>query len=486
MAKKSNAIGNTLGQALSEKSRTRSRREKRTSEHERRAETVVRRNDILPDHTIVKLPLVDLHPYANRIRKMSMDDTIEAANIISTYGFLMPIFISRDRKTILDGELRYEAARWLQLTEVPCIIVEDLDPKQERAVRMVLNSLGHRRVWDLEVVRLEVAEIEIEEQPIDLLGFDGIELDQLKEEDEEDATPEEEPEEPRDGPTITRAGDIWMLGEHRLICGDARFESVLSALLGEERVQMLFTDPPYNIAISSIVSTKHREFAHGSGEMSQSEFAQFLSDVLAATKPMMLSGALAFIFMDWRQIEILLRIGRESGFELLNLIAWVKANAGMGNFYRSQHELVAMFKKPGEHKNRIQLGANGRNRANVWFAPGAGTLGSEAREMLKEHPTSKPVQMLADAIIDVTDPGDIILDCFGGSGSTLMAAEKTGRKARLVEIDEAYCDVVLRRWMQATGKDAILEATGQPFVEVAAERLAEDKIDSTDQECDDA
>jgi DNA modification methylase len=469
MAKGSGNIGGTLGTALTQKSRNRARKEKRASEHERRAETIVRRNDILPDHRIVSVPIVELHPYTRRIRKFSLDDTIEAANIISTYGFLLPLFISRDGKTILDGELRYEAARWLQLPEVPCIIVDALEPAMERAVRIALNSLGHRRVWDLEALRLEVAELVIEEQPIDLLGFDSIELDQIVEEEEEPESLEEAEALP-EGPSITRSGDVWIAGTHRLICGDARLRSVLAALLGDERPQLLFTDPPYNIAVSSIVSTRHREFAHGSGEMSESEFGRFLAEVLAVARHVMLDGAIAFMFMDWRQLEILLRVGRENGLELLNLITWVKANAGMGSFYRSQHELVVMFKKPGDHKNRIQLGANGRNRANVWFAPGAGTTGSEAREMLREHPTSKPVQMLADAIIDVTDPDDIILDSFGGSGSTLIAAEQTGRKARLVEIDEIYCDVIVRRWMRMTGEAAVLERTGQTFSEVAAEQ----------------
>lgn len=239
-----------------------------------------------------------------------------------------------------------------------------------------------------------------------------------------------------------------------------------------EQAQLLLTDPPYNIAISSIVSTKHREFAEASGEMSADEFATFLTDFLSASKSVMTDGAIGFVFMDWRQLELLLRAVRMREFELLNLIPWVKANAGMGSLYRSQHELIAMFKTSGTHKNRIELGARGRNRTNVWFAPGAGTMGSEAREMLGKHPTSKPVDMLADAIYDVTDPDDIVLDCFGGSGSTLIAAARTKRRARLIELDPVYCDLIIRRWQKETGKEALLELNGRSFPELEAERNA--------------
>jgi len=311
----------------------------------------------------------------------------------------------------------------------------------------------------------------LEDEPIDLIGFDEIELDQLKTPDP--ASPDEPVPEREDGPALSRPGDLWRLGPHHLICGDARDADVHARLIGEERLQTLMTDPPYNIEISTIVSTSHREFAHASGEMSRDEFATFLRDVLELAMSRLDDGAIGFVFMDWRQIEILLRVARECGYHYLNLIAWVKANAGMGSFYRSQHELVAVIKKPGRHNNRIQLGSRGRDRSNVWFAPGAGTPGSDARKMLSEHPTAKPVQLLADALIDVTDPGDIILDCFAGSGSTLIAADQTGRRARLIELDPSYCDVILKRWLDRGGEPPILAATGQSLDEVVAERCGD-------------
>lgn len=469
---RSGSLADPLREPLRAKSHARNQSARRANDHERRHETIGRRNDLLPVLTIVTRAVAELVPHVRRLRKFGLEDIIEAANVISSKGFLQPIFISRDGKTILDGELRFEAARWLQLEEVPCIYTEMLEPKEERAVRIALNRLGQRREWDLGELRLELEELLLDEEPIDLLGFDSIELDQIM--DDGGSPEEDEVPEPLAGDPLTRPGDLWQLGEHRLICGDARDPNVLAALLGRELAQLLLTDPPYNIAISSIVSTRHREFAHASGEMSSGQFAEFLGQFLSAARDVMLDGAIAQVFMDWRQIEILLREGREAGLELLNLVTWVKANAGMGSFYRSQHELVAVMKKPGDHKNRIQFGKKGRNRANVWFAPGAGTLGSEAREMLKEHPTSKPVQLLADAMIDVTDPGDIVLDCFGGSGSTLMAAGRTGRIARLIELDQTYCDVILRRWMAAKGCEPVLAATGQTWNEVVNERQPPD------------
>lgn len=467
-------LADQLREPLKAKSRSRNARDKHASEHERRAETIARRNDILPAHQIVLRPVVELVPFTRRLRKFGLDDIIEAANVISSFGFQQPLFISRDGKTLLDGELRLEAARWLQLDEVPCIFTETLAKTQERALRIALNRLGQRREWDMEELRLEIEELIVEDERIDLLGFDSIELDQIRSVEEE---AEDGPDEPEPGPAVTRLGDVWILGSHRLICGEARDTHVLARLLGDDKVQLLATDPPYNIAVSTIVSTKHEEFAHASGEMTPEQFATFLSDFLTPARDAMVEGAIAFVFMDWRQIEILLRVGREAGLELSNLVTWVKSNAGMGSFYRSQHELVAVFKKPGQHKNRIQFGKKGRNRANVWFAPGAGTQGTDARAMLKEHPTSKPVRLLSEAIIDVTDPGDIVLDCFGGSGSTLIAAERTDRLARLIELDPGYCDLIVRRWQGETGKDAVLGGSELTFDEICRARL----VDSGDQ-----
>jgi DNA modification methylase len=451
-------------------SHARSKTEKRTNEHERRSTDVARRNDLMPNLTIELIRTSDLLASERRVRKFDRGDMMEVANNLSAFGFVQPLVIGRDGQSIVDGELRFEAARWLGLEEVPCILLATYSKAEERALKIALNRLGQRRAWNFDVLKLELQELLLEEQPIELLGFDSIELDQimLDEEEEPDEVFEVSERDP-----VSRSGDLWLLGEHRLICGDARDASVHARLLGDDKVQLMLTDPPYNIAVSTIVSTKHEEFAFASGEMSKDEFLAFLRDFLAAAYPSLVAGAVTFAFMDWRQIGLLLQAGSDNDLELLNIIAWVKANAGMGSMYRSQHELVAMFKKAGEHKNRIQLGRKGRNRANVWFAPGAGTLGTDARELLKEHPTSKPVQMLVDAILDVTDPGDIVLDPFGGSGSTLIAADKLKRRARLIEYEPKYCDVIIRRWQQTAQGQAVLEETGETYDEVDARRSDE-------------
>ncbi|WP_179187171.1 DNA modification methylase [Sphingomonas sp. TZW2008] len=465
--RQSGMLGDTLKEAVAHTSRARAAREKRVGAHERRAETVIRRNDLVPELVIVMRSVTELIAPTRRTRKYDAGDVMEMGNHLSAFGFVQPIVIGRDGRTIVDGELRLEGARWLGLEQVPCILLANHSRSEERALRLALNRLGQRRSWDMDALRVEIEELLIEEQPIELLGFDAVELDQIMVEEQAD---DEETVDIAEGPAVTRAGDLWILGDHRLLCGDAREATNYDVLMPGEQAQLILTDPPYNIAVSDIVSTQHAEFAFASGEMSDDEFAAFLTGFISAALPVLVKGAVVFAFMDWRQIELLLRAGRGTGLELLNIITWVKANAGRGSLYRSQHELVAMFKTHGEHKNRIQLGKRGRNRSNVWFAPGAGTAGSDARAFLKEHPTSKPVQLLVDAMLDVTDPGDIVIDAFGGSGSTLIAAERTKRRARVIEYEPRYCDLIVRRWEAANGGTALLAATSSSFADTARER----------------
>lgn len=459
-------FSDTLSATFQTRSRDRSKKLARIGEQERKV--LARRNALLPELTIELRDLKALVAPERRHRKFGLDDIIEAANVIASQGFLQPIVLGRDDR-IIDGELRYEAARWLQLDEVPCLVLSHLDRAEEKQVRIALNRLGQRREWDIEVLRTELEELILAERDIEALGLDTIELDQIL----IDPVPggeEENVPEPEDGPVVTQLGDLWRLGNHRLLAGDATKEESYSQLMEGEQAQLLLADAPYNIKVSTIVSTRHREFVQGSGEMSDAEFEAFLAAFIRCCSDVMVDGAIAFLFIDWRQLERMLRAGREAGLELVNIISWIKANGGMGSFYRSQKEEIPMFRKPGQHKNRIKFGAKGRNRTNCWFAPGAGTLGTDSRAMLTQHPTSKPVALLVDAIVDVTDPGDIVLDCFGGSGSTLIACEKTRRSARLIELDCRYCDVILRRWMALTGEEPVLLATRQTLSEVIAER----------------
>ena len=258
-----------------------------------------------------------------------------------------------------------------------------------------------------------------------------------------------------------------MLGDHRLLCADARDQSAFKTLMGDTRARLVFVDPPYNVPIQGHVSgkgaIKHREFAHASGELTSAQYAKFLEDAFALLTHFSDDGAIHFVCADWRHLEQNLAVGRRVYHELKNLVVWSKTNAGMGSFYRSQHELIFVWKHGrAKHVNNVQLGKHGRNRSNVWTYPGANSFGSTRQSDLAMHPTVKPVALVADAILDCSERTDIVLDSFGGSGTTLIASEHTGRTARLIEIDPAYCDQTIRRWQRLTGRTAV-NAAGVPF-----------------------
>ena len=267
---------------------------------------------------------------------------------------------------------------------------------------------------------------------------------------------------------VTQLGDMWVLGRHRLLCGDTRNRDDMGKLMAGEHADLVFTDPPYNVAIDGNVcglgSVKHREFAFASGEMSRTQFVSFLTDTLGNIARAMRDGAIAFVCMDWRHMGELLEAGEAVFTELKNLVVWNKTNGGMGVFYRSKHELIFVFKNgSAEHTNSFGLGETGRYRTNVWDYAGISSLSAGRADELAMHPTVKPVALIADAIRDCSKRGEIVLDGFGGSGSTLIAAEKTGRCARLVEYDAIYCDTIVRRWELLTGKHATLAEYANAF-----------------------
>ncbi len=280
----------------------------------------------------------------------------------------------------------------------------------------------------------------------------------------------------------SRAGDAWILGDHRLIQGDARDPGVYARLMAEgETAVLVLTDTPFNVPNLGHVTSNagHREFAMANGEMSADQFGGFSRGWMSAAATHIVDGGLIATFIDWRSVEIVLRCGRELGLTLLNLVVWAKSNGGQGSLWRSQHELLPVFKKGGDaHINNVELGRHGRWRSNVWTYPGASSLGSDSRDELSFHPTVKPRVLLEDALLDVTNRGDIVIDCFAGSGSTLLAAEAVGRRCRAIEIDGPYCDVVIRRWQEMTGRQAVLEANGEPFADIAAQRAHENESES--------
>jgi DNA modification methylase len=316
---------------------------------------------------------------------------------------------------------------------------------------------------------------------VELTGFEmgeiDIILDEAAEAKGENTDREDEFEESLPGPAVTQPGDLWTLGRHRLLCGNALDPLAYDLLLEGKKATFIFTDPPYNVCVDGHVcgngAIRHREFAMASGEMSQEEFTEFLTTVFHHLTAHSADGSIHGICMDWRHLNEMITAGNAAYTELKNLCVWAKTNAGMGSLYRSQHELIFIWKSgSAPHVNNIELGRHGRNRSNIWTYAGANTMRPGRHEELSMHPTVKPVALVADAIKDCTRRGGLVLDPFCGSGTTLIAAERTGRKARALEIDAAYVDVAVRRWQTYTGKTAVLEATGQTFEQIEEERSA--------------
>ena len=391
-----------------------------------------------------------LKPYPRNARTHSKKQIRQIAESVRQFGFTNPILIDPDGM-ILAGHGRAEAARLLGLSSVPCVRIDHMSSEQKRAYILADNKLAQNAGWDEEILATELqflleAKIDFK---IGVIGFETHEIDRLIEglvpEEPDDPADDTLPEVPETGEAVSREGDLWLLGEHRLLCGDATNEQAFRHLMGDERAQMVFTDPPYNVPIDGHVSglgqTRHREFAMATGEMTSCKFADFLGSVFRHLAKHSTDGSIHFICMDWRHMAELLKAGAAAYSELKNVCVWVKDNGGMGTFYRSRHELVFAFKNgTAPHVNSFELGQHGRYRTNVWHYRGVNTFSAGRMEELALHPTVKPVAMIADAIKDVSDRGGIVLDCFGGSGSTLIAAHKTGRRARVIELDPLYVD----------------------------------------------
>jgi len=340
------------------------------------------------------------------------------------------------------------------------------------------NKLAENAGWDRDILAIEFQELlALDCLDLTATGFEIAEIDLILE--EANAAPEEEaPPEPNyDQEPVTKPGDLWLLNKHRIICGNSLHDVTYRDLMGSRRAAMAFTDPPFNVRIDGHATgngaIRHREFAMASGEMSEAEFVAFLITSLKLLCDFSANNSVHYVCIDWRHLGELLSAGRKNYDEFLNLCVWVKNQGGMGSFYRSQHELVLVFRKGrGSHRNNIQLGQFGRNRTNVWQYPGIQTLSKQSEEgnLLAFHPTVKPIAMVADAILDCTVRGELVLDAFLGSGTTLLAAERVGRVCCGIEIDPIYIDVAIRRWQKYTGDAAIHAATGRRFDEIAAEQ----------------
>ena len=426
------------------------------------------------------LPVDRLKPDPGNARQHSAKQVRQIANSIEAFGFNVPVLIDAD-DNVIAGHGRLLAAKRLGWSAAPVIRLEHLSEAQKRAFMIADNRLAEIAVWDDRLLAEQLKALASVELEFDIgtIGFDMGEID-LRIESLVTREPEvkEAPIPGVAGPAVSRSGDLWLIGRHKVVCGDARDELAHVLLMGTERAAAVFTDPPYNVAIDGHVSglgeIRHREFVMAAGEMTPEAFIEFLTAALTRMKASSQLGSPAFVCMDWRHINELLAAARSTSLEMLNLCVWTKPNAGMGSLYRSQHELIFVFKLgPGRHRNNVQLGAYGRHRSNVWpyaSGPGFGRAGEEGR-LSALHPTVKPTAMVADAILDVTRRGDIVLDPFLGSGATLMACERTGRRCHGLELDPLYCDVIVRRWQAYTGGQARLAATGEAFDTVAAARV---------------
>jgi DNA modification methylase len=420
------------------------------------------------DLTPVLVCTEKLKPLGRQTRRHPRRQLDKLAASLDEFGFVLPIIIDLDGQ-VVGGWGLVLAARQLGLAQVPAVTITDLDQAKLRLLRLALNRLGEDSSWDADALTLEFSDVLALDTNIDLQisGFEMGEIDirlRASPDDQEDEIPRID----QQLPPITKPGDIWVLDQHRIVCGDALQAENYSCLLGDDRAQMVFTDPPWNVPIEGHVSglgaIKHAEFAMASGEMSSAEFEAFLVTTLGHAARSAVDGSLHFVCLDWRHIKELLEATADLYTEMKNLCVWNKTNGGMGSLYRSKHELVFLFKKgKAPHINNVELGRFGRNRTNVWDYSGQNTLSNSAKGKLSLHPTVKPVALVADALRDCSNLNGIVLDPFGGSGTTLIAAERTGRRARLIEIEPRFVDCTVRRWQQLTGRTAVHAETGLPF-----------------------
>ncbi|MEY3703673.1 MAG: hypothetical protein RLZZ561_1293 [Pseudomonadota bacterium] len=432
----------------------------------------------LPQAKLTKTETLRAAP--RNARTHSRKQLRQIAESIKAFGFTNPVLIDAIGEVIA-GHGRLAAAQLLGLAEVPTLCIDWLSEEQKRAYVIADNRLAERAGWDRQLLAIELGELIELEIDTTLTGFDLREIELIIDAGDSMLDEGEVPA-PQTGPSVCKPGDLWRLGRHKLLCSDALDPASYRVLMGHERARLVVTDPPYNVKIRGHVSglgrVKHREFVQGSGELSETEFRCFLADGLGEMAKVSRDGSLHYVFMDWRHLPELLSAGRCAYDDWLNLCVWAKSNAGMGSLYRSQHELVGVFKKGRRpHCNNVELGANGRHRSNVWNYAGANTFKAGRDEELGWHPTVKPLEMICDIIRDASECEEIVLDGFGGSGTTLIAAEKCGRTARLLELDPLYCDVILQRFLAAFGVMPVHLESGDTFAERQAQRDKEQSRD---------
>ena len=404
----------------------------------------------------------DIRPYSRNARLHNDKHVCQIANSITEFDFTNPLLVDEDN-VLLAGHGRLLAAKKLGLDSVPCVRIDYLTDAQKRAYRITDNQLTINGDWDRDLLGLELKDLSDLDFDLDVIGFETAELDVLiqglgddfVEHDHADDMPDID-----NGHIVSRPEDLWRLGQHLIYCGDALKRESFEKLMSDGLLaQMVFADAPYNVPVDGHVCgagrVHHDEFAMASGEMSREQFTQFLRTAFTNLRDWSVDSSLHYLCMDWRHIIEITAACDDVYTEMKNLCVWNKASGGMGSLYRSKHELIFVYKNGrAPHINNVELGANGRYRTNVWDYPGVNSFG-ENRDDLKLHPTVKNVQMVADAIMDVTNRGDVVLDSFLGSGTTLLACERIGRVCRGIEIEPKYVDVAILRWQKLTGKNAV-------------------------------
>jgi DNA modification methylase len=425
-----------------------------------------------PDWLIVKID--DLRPAEHPVRTRGRRALAKLGRSLEFFGQVVPVLVD-EAYTIIDGHSVWRALKKLGHTEVRISVISGRPAAEVKALRLALNRLPQDAAWVDENVRKDLEELITLSFDTDLTGFDAVEIDHYLDVDLPTANVVQDDDVPALQTTaISRPGDIWVCGRHRVGCGNALDGSFIDTLMVGSQAAMAFIDPPYNLQIQGHVSGKgrhvHREFAQASGEMSDAEYTEFLIGSMGTVVATCSPSALLYVCMDWRHLYPLLMAGRKLDLPLLNLVVWAKTNAGMGGLYRSQHEFIAVFKAGADpHLNNVELGRHGRSRSNLWSYRGMNSFGGGRDELLASHPTVKPIMLVADAVRDCTGRGDIVLDTFLGSGTTLIAAEETGRICRGCDLDPLYVDVAVRRWQAKTRADAVHEVTAETFDERAVE-----------------
>ena len=407
-----------------------------------------------------KIKIEDIKIPNNLSKKHPKKQIKKLARIMKKCGFSTPILVD-DEMVLISGYARILAAKELKMIYIPAVFLSNLTEEEANAIRLADNRIAEDAEWDDEFLLLELNSLLDVGFELEEIGFDTSDYDKLLHYAEDKSETHENEKEDlsswadKNIPARVKFGDIYRLGDHILVCGDSRDMKFYKAIMLGETACIVLTDPPYNCKIQGFVcKTKHKEFAMAAGEMTDNEFGNFLLTVMKNVESVSSPGCLSYYFIDWRQVRIMLNQGAEVYDSLYNILVWNKKVGGQGCGYRNQHELICVFKKKGHHQNHIQLGAYGRYRTNVLDYEGVRATNPESLELLKYHSTSKPVGLLHDILLDSTSPNDIVLDVFGGSGATLLAAQRCGRRCRMIELDERYCDTIIYRWETETGKKA--------------------------------